>query len=230
MICKKQVDGFNWVLDIADNGIGRTLYRSNSLGKDFSFSRECGFMYILNKTVKTGMTCIDLGANIGYATMFMLRNVGDSVFVYAIEPDPHNLQYLKANIKENGFLDSSKVEVAQCLISDYKGMSSYWIADQPNLNSIDKTKHSIKEATAPCYTIEDFCNNRRYPNFIKMDIEGHEVSVLRGAYDYFKNNDNETHVLMEIHPSLYNKQNNFAEILMKLDPFEMDVSVTGPRF
>ena len=40
----------------------------------------------MNNTIKDGMVCIDLGANIGYATMLMIRNVGEAGYVYAIEP------------------------------------------------------------------------------------------------------------------------------------------------
>tara|TARA_R110002020_G_scaffold297474_1_gene513258 strand:+ start:440 stop:1330 length:891 start_codon:yes stop_codon:yes gene_type:complete len=215
MICKKQVDGFNWILDIADNGIGRTLYRSNTLGKDYSYARECGFMEIMNNTIKDGMVCVDLGANIGYATMIMLRNSGESGYVYAIEPDDHNLKYLKLNINENGFYDKSRCEITRCLISDYDGESSFWLAKHPNLNSINKTRHSIKEQTLECFTLGTFCKDRRYPNFIKMDIEGHEVSVFEGGYEYFKQNRGETHILLEIHPSEYTEENNFSDILQK---------------
>jgi len=215
MIYRKAVDGFKWILDVNDGGIGRSLFGSKTDGVGFSFSRECAFMHILNQTVRKGMVCVDLGANIGYATMIMLRNSEKDGFVYAIEPDQHNLKFLKANINENKFLDESRLEIAQCLISNHTGVSSFWLSDKPNLNSVKKTKHSVKEEHIPCYTIEDFCATRRYPNFIKMDIEGHEVSVFEGGYEYFKKNNGETHILLEVHPSYYNEDNNFAQILEK---------------
>tara|TARA_R100001129_G_scaffold139130_1_gene100423 strand:+ start:524 stop:1411 length:888 start_codon:yes stop_codon:yes gene_type:complete len=212
---RKQVDGFKWILNISDSGIGRTLYTSNTPGKNFSYARESAFMQVMNDTIQQGMVCIDLGANIGYATMFMLRNSGKSGYVYAIEPDEHNLKYLKLNINENGFYDNSRCEITRCLISNHDGKSSFWLAKQPNLNSINKTRHSIKEQTIDCLTLETFCKNRRYPNFIKMDIEGHEVSVFKSGYEYFKQNRGETHILLEIHPSEYTEGNNFSEILQK---------------
>ena len=213
MIYRKQVDGFNWTLNIADGGIGSTLYNANTPGKDYSFARECVFMQLLDTTIKEGMTCIDLGANIGYATMFMLRNVGDSGTVYAIEPDPHNLRMLRINLSENGY--GLKCEKTQCLISDKDGKSEFWIARHPNLNSVKKTKHSIRREVIDCFTLETFCSTRKYPNFIKMDIEGHEVNVFEGGYNYFKENDGETHILLEVHPQYYDKDNDFAAILNK---------------
>lgn len=207
------MDGFNWTLNIADGGIGSTLYNANTPGKDYSFARECVFMQLLDTTIKEGMTCIDLGANIGYATMFMLRNVGDSGTVYAIEPDPHNLRMLRINLSENGY--GLKCEKTQCLISDKDGKSEFWIARHPNLNSVKKTKHSIRREVIDCFTLETFCSTRKYPNFIKMDIEGHEVNVFEGGYNYFKENDGETHILLEVHPQYYDKDNDFAAILNK---------------
>tara|TARA_Y100001973_G_C5201996_1_gene338561 strand:- start:3273 stop:4145 length:873 start_codon:yes stop_codon:yes gene_type:complete len=213
MIYRKEVDGFNWVLNTSDGGIGSTLYNANTPGKDYKFARENMFMQLLDTTVREGMTCIDLGANIGYATMFMLRNVGDSGTVYAIEPDPHNLRLLKINLAENGF--NVKCEKTQCLITNKDGKSEFWIARHPNLNSVRKTKHSIRREVIDCFTLETFCSTRKYPNFIKMDIEGHEVKVFESGYEYFKNNEGETHFLLEVHPQYYDKNNNFAKILNK---------------
>jgi hypothetical protein len=48
-----------------------------------------------------------------------------------------------------------------------------------------------------------------------MDIEGHEVSVFDGAYEYFKKNRGTTHILLEIHPSEYNENNNFEASMRK---------------
>jgi FkbM family methyltransferase len=215
-----KVDGFNWALNIEDNGIGRTLASSKTPGKGFEYSRESFFMNLMDRTIKPGMTCIDLGANIGYATMFMLRNsnasgaIGaDKGTVYAIEPDSHNLKYLKGNLRLNGYYDIC--EQTRCLISDKDGQSDFWIAKHPNLNSVKKTKHSVRKEVIDCFSLNTFCSTRKYPNFIKMDIEGHEVSVFEGGYEYFKNNDGETHFLLEVHPQYYNEDNDFAKILRK---------------
>ena len=214
-IVRKFVDGFSWYLDVLDGGIGATLADGKTSGSDFEYCRESVFMQLINTTIKPGMVCIDLGANIGYATMFMLRNSGEKGFVYAIEPDAHNGRILVANIKENDFWNPNRIELSKCVISDTDGESSFWIANKPNLNSVRKTKHSIREEKIPCFSLSSFCENRRYPNFIKMDIEGHEVSVFRGGYEYFKKNRGTTHILLEIHPNFYNKENDFEEMLRK---------------
>ena len=224
---QKEVDGFKWELDITDNGIGRVLFAANSSGKDYDFAREKIFMNILDTTVKSGMTCIDLGANIGYATMFMLRNSGPDGTVYAIEPDEHNLKFLRRNLEINGY----ECETTQALITNRDGKSDFWIASQPNLNSVRKTKHSIRKEQIDCYTLETFCSERKYPNFIKMDIEGHEVKVFESGLDYFDKNKGETHFLLEVHPHFYSKENDFGKILREYIKvgFNIKYIVSTPR-
>lgn len=219
---EKTVDGFNWILDIQDGGIGSSLYKASSTGANYDFAREKVFMNILDETVKEGMTCIDLGANIGYATMFMIRNVSPAGNVYAIEPDPHNIKYLNANLSQNGYMD--RCEITRCAITDKNGLSQFWISDRPNLNSVNKTRHSVREETVPCFTLGTFCEQREYPNFIKMDIEGHEVKVFESGLDYFDRNSGETHILLEVHPKEYDDENDFAKILREYSKIGFRIS------
>ena len=159
-LTKKEVDGFKWNLDVNDGGISRVLNTATTDGKDFSFAREIVFMNILYTTIKPVMVCIDLGANIGYATMFMIRNSGPSGYVYAIDPDNHNLDMLTRNIKENDYDSLDLVETTRCLITDFDGDSPFWIASQPNLNSVKKTKHSIRQETIPCFSLDLLCRKK----------------------------------------------------------------------
>ena len=52
-----------------------------------------------------------------------------------------------------------------------------------------------------------FLENKMYPNFIKMDIEGHEVKVFEGGLDYFSKNPGKTKILLEVHPHFYSEEN-----------------------
>ena len=69
MIVEKKIDKFNMKLDLSDNGISSALYHSGA--------REKAFMSLLQKTVKEGDICVDLGANIGYTALFMLDKCWD---------------------------------------------------------------------------------------------------------------------------------------------------------
>ena len=203
MLVKQYVGNFLMNLDLADNGISQVLY---SVGE-----REKAFMDILQETVKEGMVCLDLGANIGYTTLYMLNNVGEDGFVYAVEPGKHNLELLEKNVELNNFEEIC--EVTEAAISSQDGTLDFWLADAPNLHSFAKTHRSIDKVEVTTYTLETFFKDRRFPNFIKMDVEGHEVDIFKGGLNYFKNNPGSTNILVEVHPSLYNEDNNFAEAL-----------------
>jgi len=203
MIVQQYVGNFMMTLDLADNGISNVLYQVGE--------REKAFMGIMQETVKEGMVCLDLGANIGYTTLYMLRNVGDDGYVYAIEPGKHNLELLQKNIDQNNFEDLC--EITEGAISSQDGELDFWLADAPNLHSFTKTHRSRDKVSVEAYTLETFLENKRFPNFIKMDVEGHEVDIFKGGLNYFKNNPGHTNILVEVHPGLYNEDNDFAAIL-----------------
>ncbi len=89
-LVKKKIDDFQMHLNLEDGGISAALYTNGE--------REKAFMGILKDTVRPGMVCVDLGGNIGYTTLPMLKNVGEEGLVYAIEPDPQNIDMLRLNI------------------------------------------------------------------------------------------------------------------------------------
>jgi len=202
-LVQKKVDKFLMNLDLEDGGISLPLYQFGT--------REKAFMSILKETIQLDDACVDLGANIGYTTLFMLDRVGPGGIVYAIEPDGHNIEILEANIQTNNFTE--RVVVDKCAISDKDGTLDFWIASHPNLNSVKKTKHSIRKEEIPCYTLKTFLEGKKYPNFIKMDVEGHEVKIFEGGLDYFSENRGRTNLLVEVHPHFYDKDNDFSKVL-----------------
>ena len=213
---RKNIDGFNMHLNPYDGGISAALYVQGG--------REKAFMGLLENTVTEGMTCFDLGGNIGYTTLYMCRGVGKTGKVYAVEPDPNNIHLLRANISDNGFSDIC--EITQCAISDENKTLEFWQADKPNLSSVHQTKHSTGKIDVEAYSLETFFENRNFPNFIKMDVEGHEVAIFKGGLNYFSNNNpGPTSILLEVHPHFYSEENDFESVLK--DYFEIGFI---PRF
>ena len=204
-VIKRPIDKFTMILCPEDNGISTALMTQGY--------REAVFMHLIKENIKQGDTCLDLGANIGYATLFMADNCGPSGKVYAVEPDPHNIILLRENISENNF--DERCEIEQCLISNTNGSQDFWIADAPNLNSVSKTKRSVKSISVPSYDLPNFLQDKECPNFIKMDVEGHEVQILDAGLEYFTKQETSIKILLEVHPQFYNEENNFAKTLEK---------------
>lgn len=204
-LVSKKIGNFDMLLDLESEGISRVLYQVGI--------RERVFMSILHSEIQEGYTCVDLGSNIGYTTLFMCEKAGKTGKIYAIEPDPWNVNMLTENIKRNNFEETT--EIFPIAITDHQGEIDFWQSDKSNLSSVQKTKHSNKSIKVKCESLDTFLEGKRYPNFIKMDIEGHEVKVFEGGLDYFSKNSGNTKILLEVHPHFYNEENDFEKILQE---------------
>jgi FkbM family methyltransferase len=198
-------------IDESQKGIHSSLIRI--MNGDIK-EREPELLYILRKEIKEGMCCIDLGANIGYVTLLMCDLVGEEGKIYSIEPDPNNLKYLHKNIKLNNY--ENIVDIYDIAISNTEGIFDFYIGNAPNLNSLIKIEKSIKSIEVKTDTLTNFCSNKSlFPELIKMDIEGGEVGVLEGFYDYVLNNDFSCKIIMELHPKMYSEENCLEYFIKK---------------
>jgi len=190
---------FRMHLDPLKRGISGALW-----GQGY---REPAFMWILKKEAKGGLG-LDVGANLGYVTLYMCKGMDK---IIAIEPDERPRGLLKNNIKENNFV--KKVKIFKFAVSNKNGVEIIYLSKKhPNLNnlcnnkSLKKNKDFLKEKTVKTKTIDSLNID---PNFIKMDIEGYEVEAIQGAYNTLKR-AKDCKLLIEIHPQFYNKDRDFS--------------------
>jgi len=206
------IEGFKMHLDPRKRGITSTLL--------FQGYREPAFMWILRHEAK-GDLGLDLGANIGYATLSLCKNMKK---VIAIEPDKRCRKLLKRSLEDNNFVKKTKVK--SFAISDKNGEKDIYLAKKNfNLNSLcelsasqskkDKfVKSKIKTVTIDSLNID--------PNFIKMDIEGYEVEALRGARETLSRSKY-CKILIEVHPQFYNADRDFSVVLKELISYGFDI-------
>ncbi len=199
-------------LDPMKRGISSSLW-----GQGY---REPCFMWILKREAK-GKLGIDLGANLGYATLYMCENLNK---VIAIEPDQRMRKLLKRNIKENGF--TNKVKVRSFAISYKDGEEVIYLSKKhPNINTLCENKKLIKSKDLwkkKVIEVKKIDSFQLLPNFIKMDIEGYEVEAIRGAMETLKS-VKDCKLLIEVHPQYYNEERNFARVLKDLFKIGFDV-------
>jgi FkbM family methyltransferase len=117
--------------------------------------------------VRPGMTAFDVGANVGYYTLLMASRVGPTGRVLAFEPDPANIAALKKHLVLN---EINNVEIIEAAVSDQTGTSFFSCAGSQGV--LSSAGISVKTVVLDEYPA---------PDFIKMDIEGTEVSALRGS-------------------------------------------------
>jgi len=171
----KEVLGSKMYLDLADKGISRDLIVDGI--------RERFGVGVVTKEVKSGDIVVDIGANIGYYVLIEAKLVGDKGKVYAIEPDPSNIELLRKNIEINGL---SNVEVFQLAIGDTNEFHSMYLSTHRNKPTLRDVAGTVKEKfvtgkiDVKVTTLDDFLENKPYPSVIRMDVEGYEYEIIRG--------------------------------------------------
>lgn len=123
--------------------------------------------------IKNGDVVIDIGAGVG---SYSFPALADGATVFAFEPSKCCLFDLMANSALNGFL--GRFYVLPFLVGDKIGTTDYW---PDTHSSLTNTKHGRHRRAI--ITLDWFCSAHTITklDWIKIDVEGAEVSVLKGA-------------------------------------------------
>ncbi len=134
----------------------------------------------LGRFLKPGQVFYDIGANVGFFSLLGARLVGPAGRVCAFEPYPAHARAIRHNAALNGF---ANVEVFEAAVSSAAGRAELLPGDGPSTHrlagagaappgSLNVEQVSVDDLVA--------AGRLRGPDFIKIDVEGHEIEVLRG--------------------------------------------------
>ena len=144
-----------------DEYIGRSLYNYGEWSGE-----ECEKIVSLAKGL-----CLDIGANIGFMSMAMLHAGLD---VVAFEPQPELYKLLVEN--------AVGARCESVALSSFEGLTTMpriRYGSKGNYGGLSVgTRSELGSITVECRTLDSYELN---PGFMKIDVEGHEVEVLRGA-------------------------------------------------
>jgi FkbM family methyltransferase len=146
-----------------------------------------GFEKIITKKVLAHLepkgTFLDIGANVGLWTIRLAEHFNK---VYAVEPVSEHVKCLHKNFE---LYDINNAEVLPIAASDQLGESQIRLTGhncgRASLNFTIKT--GVHE-TVTLFRLDDLINETDI-SFIKMDVEGHEISALKGMTRILKNNN-----------------------------------------
>jgi FkbM family methyltransferase len=223
-LIKVKIQGSWMCLNAYDPGISTTLLTEGI--------REAEHVQQVKNNLKPSMSGIDLGANVGYYALIEAQRIGKTGKIFAIEPEPGNIDLLKKNIQANDFEDI--VSVSQYIIGDQDKMSELRISALSNRHSMStanryKVQGTDKAITVkiPMIKLDTFMEkNNIQPkdiDFLRMDIEGYEVMVLQGM-SRLLSATTPLKIFIELHPKWYGEWGwTFEKLLNYLGSFSLHI-------
>lgn len=142
---------------------------------------------VIDRFVKEGDVCFDIGANVGPVSFAMAKKVGPAGKVYAFEPGSFLFKRLVDNIKLNASYGNI-IEAQKIAFSDKKEVR-VWNEDKKNRgNAGFIIQGPNQQEKIELTTLDNFIKDNPVSkiNFIKIDVEGMEYEVIRGAIETIK--------------------------------------------
>ncbi len=145
---------------------------------------------VLRKLIRPGMTVLEVGANVGFFTLLLSGLVGAAGRVIAFEADPDLAEIVRDNIEMNGFHRRTQIfaeAVADGTSHELTFHRAIRHRGNGSLLAIDQTPHNPEGAretiTVPATSIDRLCAtvDGATPHALKIDAEGAEPAILRGA-------------------------------------------------
>jgi FkbM family methyltransferase len=193
----KELDGTDGpvrlFVDLADHVIGLNIVRGRYEAAEVDFVR---------RLLRPGDVAIDAGAHIGFFTIQLAASVGATGHVYAFEPFDAAAELLERSIEENRF--GARVTLRRAAIGSTSTTATLTFPVE-TLNS--GGAYLLRDGTQalsgnlqkpiPAVALDDL-DLRRPVRFIKMDVEGAEPLVVRGATRLLAHD--RPVILSELHP------------------------------
>lgn len=173
-------------------------------------------MELLSSDLQPGDTAIDIGAHHGQYCVLMAAVCGESGCVVAFEPDPYAREMLLRNLALNPGLKRPQIEAValsdtdgEAVLYSRGGNSQSSLARSGTEFSADHHAESIRVRTMRLDTY--LAQNRvPTPKWVKIDAEGAEIRILRGAPGLLGGS---ARIICELHPYAWPEfANDYAEL------------------
>lgn len=181
------------------HGLARGLRRRGGLGFVPQLGARTAEESFLEQLNLDGATVFDVGGYEGIFTLFFARKVGAGGRVVTFEPNPSNAARIAENVRLNGF---PRVELRQIALGARPGRAALvFPADETARGSLEpriadqiRAESGVRTVDVEVDTLDrQIASGLPDPDFVKLDVEGLELDVLRGMAD----------VMTRRHPHLY---------------------------
>jgi FkbM family methyltransferase len=164
---------------------------------------------------KQKIVFIDVGANVGIYSLIVAKSLKENDHVYSIEPDPRNVNRLKKNVEENR-INADIISILEMGIGQENGRTNFHLSKFGGVSQIS-TVRNAGSYEIPIRSLDDLFFNQIDSNsqiMIKIDVEGFENSVLRGAVNILSKHKPD--LIIEIFPNANNLEEETVALLSSL--------------
>lgn len=148
---------------------------------------EPALFELYEQFIKPGQVVVDAGANIGLHTLVFSRLVGPKGRVYAFEPDAINFARLEEHLAQNRI---QNVIAADCALGESQTQAV--LVRDPSDSSRSYLSSVVGAAGSASavrvVSLDQFAVRKSLEriDFLKVDVEGHELPLLQGAHDLMR--------------------------------------------
>ncbi len=140
---------------------------------------DSGMLELVSRYIPAGTLVLDVGASVGLWTVPLGRNArSKGALVWCFEPNPENVRWLIVNIARNGLRDI--VEVREIGLGARAGSAHLIFREHGGGNGALSDHPQGDCMPVSVARLDDLALPRRV-GFMKLDVEGYELEVLRGA-------------------------------------------------
>lgn len=160
---------------------------------------EPALFAFLREQVMPGQFVLDIGAFLGSYAILEARRVGPEGRVLAFEPSPSTFALLQRHLAMNG-LRAPQAEARCAAVGAVVGQRSLmtW-DDEPYRNQV--APDGVAGVPVRAVTLDDvLATEARLPDWIRMDVQGQEFDVLRGARELIHATRGALRIVVETHP------------------------------
>ena len=152
--------------------------------------------------LRTNSIVFDIGANMGFYTILMSRSIGELGQIHSFEPDSKNFQRLSQNISINQF--KGQFIQNNDAVSQRNGKMKMTVGFDGE-NHLVESDFSGNSSTINVVCLDEYCIQKGMTliDFIKIDVEGFELDVLKGALNLLTRK-NINVIQLELNRSLIN--------------------------
>jgi FkbM family methyltransferase len=131
--------------------------------------------------VEPGDVVIDVGGCWGDTALYFANLVGPAGKVFTFEFDPENLAILRTNLALNPEL-ASRIEIVEAALWHTSG-ETLGVVQAGRMSQVVRDDGAPPQLFVPTITLDDFAEQASLDriDFVKMDVEGAELSVFHGA-------------------------------------------------